>query len=100
MSQFHSAREAKEFLVSQIVDEAQRENIVLSEPERKMLYFSVSGWTLPDMSAVAEEFDGAYDYRDYERKIAGLFRHAAKHVRQHSSQEYDVLWQAIRRLRR
>ena len=35
MSHFHSAREAKEFLVSQIVDEAQRENIVLSEPERQ-----------------------------------------------------------------
>ena len=100
MSQFHSAREAKEFLVSQIADEAQRENIVLSEPERKMLYFSESGWTLPDISTVADEFDGAYDYRDYEKKIAALFRRAAKHARKKSAQDYDVLWQAIRRLRR
>ena len=100
MSQFHSAREAKEFLVSQIVDEARRENVILSEPERKMLFFSVSGWTLPDMSTAAEEFDRAYDYRDYERKIAGLFRRAAKHTRKKSAQDYDVLWQAIRRLRR
>ena len=100
MSQFHSAREAKEFLVSQIVGEAQRENIVLSEPERKMLYFSESGWTLPDSSTVADEFDGSYNYRDYEKKIAILFRRAAKHARKESAQEYDVLWQAIRRLRR
>lgn len=100
MSQFHSAREAKEFLVSQIVDEAQRENIVLSEPERKMLYFSESGWTLPDISTVADEFDRSYNYRDYEKKIATLFRRAAKDARKKSAQEYDVLWQAIRRLQR
>ncbi len=100
MSQFHSAREAKEFLVAQIVDEAQRENIVLSEPERKMLYFSESGWTLPDISTTAGEFDGAYDYRDYEKKMAALFRRAAKHARKKSAQDFDVLWQAIRCLRR
>ena len=46
--------------MSQIADEAQRENIVLSEPERKMLYFSESGWTLPDLSTVADEFDGEF----------------------------------------
>ena len=46
MSHFHSAREAKEFLVSQIVDEAQRENIVLSEPERQdALFFEI--WVDP-----------------------------------------------------
>jgi hypothetical protein len=77
MNQCHSVREAKEFLISQIVGEAQRENLVLSEPQRKMLYFSESGWTRPEMSTVADEFDHAYDYRDYERKIAGLFRRAA-----------------------
>ena len=36
---FHSAREAKEFLISKIVEEAIREGTVLSEIERKMLYF-------------------------------------------------------------
>jgi len=43
MNPFQSAREAKEFLISRIVEEAQRENIVLSESERKMLYFSETG---------------------------------------------------------
>jgi hypothetical protein len=49
MKAFHSGREAKEFLISRIVEEAQRENIPLSEIERKMLYFTESGWTLPDI---------------------------------------------------
>src|ERR1700739_4555977 len=98
MNHFHSTREAKEFLVSQIVDEAQRVNIVLSEPERKMLYFSESGWTLPDMATASDEFDHAYDSRLYEKKIAALFRRAAKRIRRTSSADYDILWQAIRRL--
>lgn len=98
MNPFRTAREAKEFLVSQIMDEAQRENVILSEPERKMLYFSVSGGSLPDMSNVADEFEAAYDDREYERKIAGLFRSAAKYSRKKSAQDYDLLWQAIRRL--
>lgn len=43
MMAFHNAREAKEFLISKIVAEAQLEGIPLSEIERKMLYFSESG---------------------------------------------------------
>ena len=45
MKAFHSGREAKEFLISELVAEAQRENVPLSEVERKMLYFTESGWT-------------------------------------------------------
>lgn len=99
MNSFESAREAKEFLVSRIVEEAQREDVVLSEPERKMLYFSEAGWTLPDMSAVANEFDSTHDWKDYEKKIARLIRNAAKRTRQQSPADYDDWWQAIRRLR-
>ena len=72
MKAFHSGREAKEFLVSQIVEEAQRENIPLSEVERKMLYFTESGWTLPDIMKVSEDFDRENDQAEYERKIAKL----------------------------
>jgi hypothetical protein len=47
---FTAARHAKEFLVSRIVTEAQREGVALSEIEREMLYFSETSWTLPDRS--------------------------------------------------
>jgi hypothetical protein len=82
MSAFKSAREAKEFLASRIVDEAQQENVVLSETERKMLYFSETEWTLPDIAAVSDDFDAAYNQRDYEKKIARLIRNAGKRARQ------------------
>jgi hypothetical protein len=100
MKAFHSGREAKEFLISRIVAEAQHENVLLSEVERKMLYFTESGWTLPDMAAVSEDFDSEYDQNEYEKKIARLIRNAAKHDRKESRDEYDAWWAAIRFLKR
>ena len=67
---FANAREAKEFLVTRIVAEAQRESVSLSEVERKMLYFSETGWTLPDIMVVSDAFDRDYDQAKYEEKIA------------------------------
>ena len=81
MKHFTSAREAKEFLASEIAEEAQRENVPLSELERKMLYFSESGWTLPDMSAVSDEFDRTCDQDEYETKIVGLIANAYQHAK-------------------
>lgn len=100
MNAFHSGREAKEFLISRIVTEAQRENVSLSEVERKMLYFTESGWNLPDMAAVSKHFDSEYHQNEYEQKIARLIRNAAKHDRKESRDEYDIWWAAIRFLRR
>jgi hypothetical protein len=96
MKAFRSGRQAKEFLISSIVAEAQRENVPLSEIERKMLYFSESGWTLSDMTAVYEEFDREYDQDEYEKKIARLIVKADKHARKESHDEYDAWWAAVR----
>jgi hypothetical protein len=49
---FANARDAKEFLVSRIIMESLREGVSLSDVERKMLYFSETAWTLPDMAEV------------------------------------------------
>ena len=100
MRAFRSGREAKEFVIAGIVTEAQRENVPLSEVERKMLYFSESGWTLPDITAVYEEFDREYDRDRYEQKIARLIKKADKHARQQSRDEYDKWWAAVRFLKR
>jgi hypothetical protein len=72
MNAFRSGRDAKEFLISRIVAEGQRENVSLSEVERKMLYFAESGSTLPDMTAVSAHFDSEYNQNEYEHKIARL----------------------------
>ena len=74
MPAFKTEREAKEYLVGRIVAEARREGVSLTEVERKMLYFTESGWTLPNMSDVKEEFERDYDDHEFEEKIAGLVR--------------------------
>ena len=100
MKEFHSGREAKEFLISKIVAEAQSENVPLSEVERKMLYFTESGWTLPDIMRVSDDFDREYDQGEYERKIAKLVADADRTVRKGSREDYDRWWAAIRFLQR
>ena len=99
MDAFHSARAAKEFLISKTVAEAQRETVPLSDVERKMLYFSETGWTLPDMMAVSDAFDREYDQDEYEKKIANIIRNTDKYTRKESRAEYDAWWNAIRFLK-
>ena len=93
-----SIREAKEFLVARIVEEANREGVPLSEVERKMLYFSETGWTLPNMMEVNEEFDRNYDQDDYERKITGLISNFEKRTRAENKQEWNTWTSAVRTL--
>ncbi|HTU32389.1 MAG TPA: hypothetical protein VMF66_01150 [Candidatus Acidoferrum sp.] len=95
---FPSALEAKEFLVSRIVAEAQHENVPLSEIERKMLYFSETAWTLPDIMEVNDEFDREYDQNGYEKKVAGLIRNAHKHDLSEGDEWRDLWSDAIRTL--
>jgi hypothetical protein len=98
MNQFSSAREAKEFLVSRIVDEAQREGVSLSEVERKMLYFTETGWTLPNIMEVSDEFNRDYDQNEYEKKIASLIKSAVKRNRKENSEEAESWRNAVRKL--
>jgi hypothetical protein len=98
MKRFHSEREAKEYLVSKILEEAQREGVALSEVERKMLYFTETGWTLPDIMKVNEEFDREYDQDTYETKIAKLRDRIVKRLRKEQPEEYDAWKEAVRLL--
>src|SRR5580658_6992547 len=71
-TRFSTVRAAKEYLAGRISEQAEREGSPLTELERKMLYFSETDWTLPDMMKVSEEFDRDYDQDEYEEKIRGL----------------------------
>jgi hypothetical protein len=100
MNRFPTACAAKEFLVSGIVAEAQRENVPLSEVERKMLYFSETAWTLPDMLEVSDAFDRDYDQSEYEEKIAHPIRNATKRTRKDSPEEFASWIGAARKLKK
>ena len=92
------AQQAKEFLISQVVEQAQMDNVPLSDVERKMLYFTETEETPPDMPDVNDEFEREYDSVTYEKKIAGLLRNAFKRNRESPDSEYR--WkQAIAALR-
>jgi hypothetical protein len=69
---FRTVREAKDYLAGRIAEEAQRDGTPLTEVERKMLYFSETDWTLPDIKEVSAEFDRDYDQNEYGKKISEL----------------------------
>ena len=97
MSQFVSAREAKEFPVGKIVAEAHREGISLSDIERSMLYFSETGWTIPNMMEVAAQFDSECSQDDFEQKIGEVIRNALIRARDEDRTEY-MEWMAATRV--
>lgn len=97
MDRFSNDREALDFIASRITDEAHRDGVSLSEVERKMLYFSETAWTLPDILDVSDEFDRNYDQNVYERKISQLIRKALTRLRKEGPEELGAWHEAIRR---
>jgi hypothetical protein len=89
----HIVKEAKDFLAKRIASEAVRQSVPLSEVERKMLYWSETDWTLPNMKEVGEAFDRDYDQGEYEQKIAGLIANITAE-RHHRNQEEEEKWDA------
>jgi len=98
VKRFTSIREAKDYLASRIAAEAEREGQPLSEIERKMLYFSETDWTLPDMPEISAEFDRDYDQGEYERKIGGLVRKITAHGHGGNEEEQEKWDAAILKL--
>ena len=99
MHRFSNDREALDFIAAQIADQAQRDGVTLSEVERKMLYFSETAWTLPDMSEVSEEFDRDYDQSAFEKKISKLIKNAVSSARK-QHEKFESWVDAIQRLRK
>lgn len=76
---------AKQFLISRVVEEAQVEQVTLSEVERKMLYFTEMQPSLSDIYEVNAEFEKSCDTDEYESKIASLLRKARNRDRNDST---------------
>jgi hypothetical protein len=98
VTDFSTVKEANDFLAARISAEAARENVPLSEVERKMLYFSETDWTLPDMKAVSDQFDQDYDQDEYEQKIARLIANITADRHHHNEDEEEKWDAAVSRL--
>ena len=99
MRTFDTSRDAKEFIVSRIVMEAQRHHVPLSEVETKMLYFSETARTLPDIREVNEAFDRDYDRVEYEQKITRLIRELCANALEHNRGDFESWTEAVRVIR-
>lgn len=72
MKEFLTDKKALDFIAESIAAEAQRQGTPLSAVERKMLDFSETNWTLPDMAEVNAEFENDYLDVEYEHRVARL----------------------------
>lgn len=95
MQEFANPREAKIYLIDRIVHEAERKGMVLSETERKTLYFSNSGWSPHDHDEVTEAFARECDQFEYERRMSALISSTSDSARKESPAAYAAWKQAV-----
>jgi hypothetical protein len=92
--------EAKDFLVQQTADQAQREGIALSDLEKRMMYFTEGPDATENPITLNEEFEAQYDTAEYEIKIARLMGHAYRQLKKESPDAARTWDAAIRELRK
>jgi hypothetical protein len=93
-------REAKDFLVAQTAEQAALEGVPLSDLEKRMMYFTESGYVPEDPIKLNEEFEAEYESDEYEAKISRLLRHAYQRLRKENDAARKNWDDAIRCLRR
>ena len=71
-----NALAAKQFLIARVIEEAELQQVLLSDVEKKMLYFTEVHPSLPDIYEINAEFERNYDAAEYEDKVAALLRSA------------------------
>jgi hypothetical protein len=98
MARFETERQAKEYLIGRLVAEAQHEGAPLTDVERKMLYFSETGWSLPDILEVNAEFERDYDTDEYERRILALATKIAHRDEISAGEDLDHWYEAVQKL--
>jgi hypothetical protein len=93
-------QEAKDFLVQEIVAEAQAESAPLADLERRMLYFTESSDAIEDPVTLNEQFTAQYDTAEYEKKISRLIGHAYRRIKRESPEKLRLWNDALRVLRK
>jgi len=93
-------REAKDFLVHETAKQASIEGVPLSDLEKRMMYFTESGYVPEDPIALNEEFEAQYDTDEYETKISKLLHRAYQRLGKENEQTRKAWENAIKCLRR
>ena len=93
-------REAKDFLVAQTAEQAALEGVSLSDLEKRMMYFTESGYVPEDPIKLNEEFESEHDSDEYEAKISRLLHHAFQRLRKENDaarKNWDLSIKCLRR---
>jgi hypothetical protein len=94
-------KQAKDFLVREATEQAGRENMPLSDIEKKMMYFTESdASTCENPVELNDEFEAQYDTPEYEAKISRLLHHAYERLKGEDPERVREWNLAIRTLRR
>jgi hypothetical protein len=94
-------KQAKDFLVQQTTEQATRQNVSLSDIEKKMMYFTECDATSCDNPVeLNEEFEAQYDTAEYEAKISRLLHEAYNRLKVEDPEGKRSWDQAIRTLRK
>jgi hypothetical protein len=93
-------REAKDFLVGETAGQARLEGVELSELEKRMMYFTESGYCPEDPIALHQEFEAECDAPEYEARIAKLLHHAYRRAGKENDETRRRFDAAIKSLRR
>jgi hypothetical protein len=92
---FVDSKQAREFLVSRIVEESHRQHDALSDAQVKMLYFVDASPMSPDLSQVADRFADTATAQGYEAKIRRLSKQAYRYDRRNFPQDIPRWKEAI-----
>jgi len=84
-------RQAKDFLVQQTAEQAALDNVLLSDLEKRMMYFTETGECPEDPISLNEAFEAEYDTSTYEKKISLLMAKAYRRIKRESPEKLR-LW--------
>src|SRR5437016_2135591 len=91
-------REAKDFFVQQAAEQAAIEGVPLSDLEKRMMYFTESGYVPEDPIQLNEEFETQYETAEYEQKLSALLHHAYRRLKKENPQRAEQWKEAVREL--
>ncbi len=92
--------QAKDFLVRQTEEQAQREGVPLSEFEKGMMYFTEGEEAPEDISKLNAGSETEFDEAAYEAKVSKLFNHAYFRLKKENAEAVRQWDECIRLLRK
>lgn len=94
------SRQAKDFLVGQVAEQAVIEGVPLSDLEKRMMYFTEGPDAVEDAVQLNTEFEAQFATQEFETKISRLLHNAYRRARKENPDEVSRWDKCLRVLRK